>query len=487
MSSRKPLIRSEGSRPHRRKTATPQATAKRRLRFEVLEDRRLLAINLIYGGSGNPLQLFDPDGSADNVSLSQPNPTTLKIDLHGATFGAISFATATGLTYEVPGQPTSSTWATIDLAPAGAVPTLSLMTGDGDDRIQVIALASPNLGNLQIDGQGGNDTVTFYGEPSVIGYVNVDAEKAVHIPVNHVPTDLTLSNLNIDALSGSGTAVGNLTTTDADLNDSFTYALVPGEGDLDNALFTISGSQLRTSATFASGNKSQTSIRLRSTDAGGLSCEKSVTLTVLANPWQNPVNPLDVDGLSGVTPLDALIVINRLNTQGSGVLTRPHPSPGSQPYLDVNGDGNVTPVDVLLIINYINQRSVASGESPAGEAPPAFEVAHFRRMGLLTRPVPMFLMSGLQSSPHTPCAEIGPRSVPSTMLATLIDAPILSPQTDAQTLATDVPVQAHTITDSGHDPGEWHGLLASPSSGPSSLTIDPAEWEQLLDRLAHRL
>ncbi|MCY2991109.1 MAG: dockerin type I domain-containing protein [Planctomycetota bacterium] len=477
MSSRKPLIRSERSRPRREKTATPQAQAKRRLRFEALEDRRLLAINLIYGGSGNPLELFDLDGSADNVSLSQPNPTTLKIDLHGATFGAISFATAVGLAYEVGGQPTSSTWATIDLSTAGAVPTLSLMTGDGDDRIQIVALASPNLGNLQIDGQGGNDTVTFYGEPSVTGYVNVDAESVVHLPVNHAPTDLTLSNLNIDALSGSGTAVGNLTTTDPDLNDSFTYVLVPGEGSLDNALFTVSGSQLRTSAAFASGNKSQYSLRLRSTDAGSLSCEKSVTLTVLANPWQNPVNPLDVDGLSGVTALDALVVINRVNTQGSGALPRPHPNPGSPLYLDVNGDGNVTPTDVLLVINYINQRSVASGEPPAGEASPAFEVADFRRMGLLTRPSPMFLMSGLQSSPHSPCADIGTRTVPSTILATLIDASILSPRTDAQTPATDVPVQAHTST----------GLLASPSSGPSAPTIDPAEWEQLLDRLAQRL
>ncbi len=34
----------------------------------------------------------------------------------------------------------------------------------------------------------------------------------------------------------------------------------------------------------------------------------------------------------------------------------------------------------------------------------------------------------VQSSPHTPCAEIGTRSVPSTILATLVDASVLAAQ-----------------------------------------------------------
>ena len=338
------------------------------MRFEVLEDRRLLAINLFYGGTYNPVNLFDLDGSADNVSLSQPQATTLKIDLQGVYFGPLSDPAATGLTYEVPGEPTSSTWATVDLTAAGAVPNLSLNTGEGDDRIQLVALSSPNLGNLQIAGQGGNDTVTLYGEPNVDGYVDLDAETIIRLGTDRPPTDLALSNSVVDALSGSGTPVGNLTTTDPDLNDSFSYALVSGVGDQDNAGFLVTGNQLQTSAAFASLGKSQCSVRIRTTDAGGLSFEKAFTLSVLANPWQNPVDPLDVDGQRGVTPLDVLIVINYLNNHSSGPLPRPHPAPGNPPYYDVNGDGNAAPLDVLLIINYLNQKSAASGEAPEGEA-----------------------------------------------------------------------------------------------------------------------
>ena len=126
--------------------------------------------------------------------------------------------------------------------------------------------------------------------------------------------------------------------------------------------------QLTTSANFAGGAKSNCSVRLRTTDAAGSSFEKSLTLIVLANPWQNPVNPCDVDGVSGVAPLDVLLLINRINTQGAEVLPRPHPAPGSPPYFDTNGDGSVTPLDALLVINYINHQIPANAEGPEGES-----------------------------------------------------------------------------------------------------------------------
>ena len=56
-------------------------------------------------------------------------------------------------------------------------------------------------------------------------------------------------------------------------------------------------------------------------------------------------NPYDVNGDGGVTPLDALILINYINT---------------------DGDGGVTPLDVLVVINYINaqqQGTAGEGES----------------------------------------------------------------------------------------------------------------------------
>lgn len=87
-------------------------------------------------------------------------------------------------------------------------------------------------------------------------------------------------------------------------------------------------------------------------------------------PWTNPENPLNTDGEPGVTPLDALVVINELNapvySAPDGSLMDP-PNGVPPPYLDVDSDGYVTPLDALIVINYLNSHSslVASGEGEA--------------------------------------------------------------------------------------------------------------------------
>ena len=65
--------------------------------------------------------------------------------------------------------------------------------------------------------------------------------------------------------------------------------------------------------------------------------------------FHNSESPLDVDGDDVIAPLDALIIINRLNG--------PPPSETDVPsvhFMDVNGDGFVAPLDALLVINYLN-------------------------------------------------------------------------------------------------------------------------------------
>src|SRR5262249_9456776 len=93
--------------------------------------------------------------------------------------------------------------------------------------------------------------------------------------VNETPTDIGLSSTNVAENQPEGTAVGTLSTTDPDAGDSFSYTLVSGAGSTDNARFTITGgvaspATLRTTAAFDFEAKSSYSIRVRSTDAGGL-------------------------------------------------------------------------------------------------------------------------------------------------------------------------------------------------------------------------
>ena len=99
--------------------------------------------------------------------------------------------------------------------------------------------------------------------------------------VNETPTDIALSSSTIPENEPSGTAVGSLSTTDPDTGNTFTYSLVSGTGSTDNASFTISGNTLQTAAIFDYETKNSYSIRVRSTDQGGLWYEKTFTVSVL--------------------------------------------------------------------------------------------------------------------------------------------------------------------------------------------------------------
>jgi mRNA-degrading endonuclease HigB of HigAB toxin-antitoxin module len=108
-------------------------------------------------------------------------------------------------------------------------------------------------------------------------------EEALTVSVNNVneaPIDLSLSPATIAENQPGGTTVGTLSTTDPDVGDSHSYALVSGAGGGDNASFTISGNQLRTVGSFNFESKSSYAIRIRTTDSGALSYEEALTVTV---------------------------------------------------------------------------------------------------------------------------------------------------------------------------------------------------------------
>ena len=70
------------------------------------------------------------------------------------------------------------------------------------------------------------------------------------VAVNRAPTNVALSNSNVDENQPSGTKVGDLSTTDPDAGDTHSYSLVSGAGDANNGSFQISGGELRTAASF---------------------------------------------------------------------------------------------------------------------------------------------------------------------------------------------------------------------------------------------
>ena len=85
-------------------------------------------------------------------------------------------------------------------------------------------------------------------------------------------------------------------------------------------------------------------------------------------PWQNAVKPLDVSGDGFVTALDALLIINQLNTRAiigpDSRLPIPVPAGFAPPYFDTSGDGFLTAIDALLVINELNLHPNGEGEAP---------------------------------------------------------------------------------------------------------------------------
>jgi len=83
---------------------------------------------------------------------------------------------------------------------------------------------------------------------------------------NNAPTDIALSNNSVHSNNNIGGIVGLFTTNDADVNDTFTYSLVAGSGDSDNASFSIDGDKLMAAEIFNHLVKSSYSIRVRTDD-----------------------------------------------------------------------------------------------------------------------------------------------------------------------------------------------------------------------------
>ncbi len=100
------------------------------------------------------------------------------------------------------------------------------------------------------------------------------------VTVNSTPTNIALSAGSVNQTAGTNATVGTLTATDPDAGDTFTYTLVSGTGDTNNASFNISGATLRANnpLPMLAGNYY---VRVRATDAGGLYYEKAFTITVV--------------------------------------------------------------------------------------------------------------------------------------------------------------------------------------------------------------
>ena len=95
---------------------------------------------------------------------------------------------------------------------------------------------------------------------------------------NTAPTDILLTASSFRENASVSTVIGRLTTIDNDITLPFSYELVDGDGDADNALFSIVDGRLVTGGRYNCDGRSRYSVRVRTTDITGLSFEKSFAL-----------------------------------------------------------------------------------------------------------------------------------------------------------------------------------------------------------------
>jgi gliding motility-associated-like protein len=102
--------------------------------------------------------------------------------------------------------------------------------------------------------------------------------------VNEAPTKLALSKQNIYEGNNIDDLLGLLSSTDEDAGDSHSYTLVSGTGSTDNASFKIVNGQFRVAQSFKYATKNSYSVRIRTTDKGGLSTEQQFSISISEKP-----------------------------------------------------------------------------------------------------------------------------------------------------------------------------------------------------------
>ncbi|MDD3342129.1 MAG: Ig-like domain-containing protein, partial [Sulfurospirillaceae bacterium] len=97
------------------------------------------------------------------------------------------------------------------------------------------------------------------------------------------PTDMALSNNTASTSGGVNAIIGALSSTDATAGDSFSYTLVAGVGDTNNASFNINGADLRVNDPAALGAGTY-SVLVRTTDVAGNLYDEAQSITITTNP-----------------------------------------------------------------------------------------------------------------------------------------------------------------------------------------------------------
>jgi autotransporter-associated beta strand protein len=148
----------------------------------------------------------------------------------------------------------------------------------------------------------------------------------------------------------------------ADLgNDAWTATVDYGDGAGPEPLFLALDQTFRLQHNYTRPGAFEAIITIQDDDGGTANSRIPIRIlqegsTLFGATWHNMGNPLDVDNNGSVTPLDALLAINRLNLDGAiDLISRISEFDFDRAiFYDTNADGFLSPLDSLLVINFLN-------------------------------------------------------------------------------------------------------------------------------------
>lgn len=287
----------------------------------------------------------------------------------------------------------------IDEADGAAATTVTVSRNRDLSTALVVTLTSSDTGEATVPA---NVTIPA-GESAVVFVINavddqvVDGTQLVTLSAQAPAresaaevievTDNDLPELRVEIKDTSINENGGVTQATVSRNTSTSAELIVSLATSDSGKATVpatvtipSGS---TSATFVISAVddqivgADVSVRVAASFASYRS--ESASVLVLEDDfwkWTNATNPFDVNEDGFVTPIDALLVINLLNTSGDAEL----PPLSEKPpfFYDVNGDLFATPIDALMIINELNSGN-GEGESAQQRGLPDLLDTEFQR------------------------------------------------------------------------------------------------------------
>ncbi|NJR64806.1 MAG: cadherin repeat domain-containing protein [Leptolyngbyaceae cyanobacterium CRU_2_3] len=224
--------------------------------------------------------------------------------------------------------------------------TYTLVAGTGSDDNAAFTISGNRLlanGPFDVDANGAKTSYSVRVRTTDGQGLSFEKQLTVVVtPVNEDPTGIGLTSNQVDENVPNNTLVGNLLTTDPDAGNTFAYALVPGAGGDDNGAFTIVKNdttnvyELRTNAPINYEAKTSYTIRVRTTDQGGLSFEQPLTVTV-NDLVEAPDNQAPTD--LSLTPSDILENSGDNAIVGTFSTNDPNPSDTAFTYTLVDGVG----------------------------------------------------------------------------------------------------------------------------------------------------